>query len=417
MKIIVLALGSDGDINPMIAVAKKMQAKGHEVEFLASGYFEEKAKAANLIFISIGERALYEKALKQKGIWHPYFAFDAMWKILFESIPLTYEILKSRYTPGTLIVGTSLAFAARMFQEQTDAKLATVHLSPSIAISSYTPPVGPNGPLPEQTPLLLKQLYVAMLDTFLLDRACRSDLNRFRKTIGLPPIKNVFTKWLNSPDLVVMAWPEWFAPPQPDWPVNSVCTDFPFFEHENTAGISANTMEFIRSGSPPVVFTAGTAMAQGADHFRCALKTLAGQSMRGIFVCKFRDIVPNSLPSNIHYTPYEPFDKLFPHALAVQHHGGIGTSAQTLRAGKPHLVIPFAHDQFDNAVRLEQLGVSKTGKKNAPMEWHKLLTALTSNSKFLEECKNIQSRIEVQPDHLDTIAEAILAKFQICSPN
>jgi rhamnosyltransferase subunit B len=39
------------------------------------------------------------------------------------------------------------------------------------------------------------------------------------------------------------------------------------------------------------------------------------------------------------------------------HHGGIGTTAQALRAGRPQLVIPMAHDQFDNAARVKRLGV------------------------------------------------------------
>ncbi len=115
-KIIVLALGSDGDINPMLAIARVLHEQGHEVEFLASAYFEEKVQAAQLQFVGIGDRSQYEKALQNKDVWHPYFAFKSMWKILNESLPLTYDVLKSRYSPGDLLVGTSLAFAARMLQ-------------------------------------------------------------------------------------------------------------------------------------------------------------------------------------------------------------------------------------------------------------------------------------------------------------
>ena len=57
--------------------------------------------------------------------------------------------------------------------------------------------------------------------------------------------------------------------------------------------------------------------------------------------------------------PYAPFSKLFPRAAIVVHHGGIGTTAQSLAAGVPQLVTPFAHDQFDNAARVVRLGVAE----------------------------------------------------------
>jgi len=41
------------------------------------------------------------------------------------------------------------------------------------------------------------------------------------------------------------------------------------------------------------------------------------------------------------------------------HHGGIGTTGQALRAGKPMLVVPHAHDQPDNGFRVSRLGVAR----------------------------------------------------------
>jgi UDP:flavonoid glycosyltransferase YjiC (YdhE family) len=63
-----------------------------------------------------------------------------------------------------------------------------------------------------------------------------------------------------------------------------------------------------------------------------------------------------------------PYHQLFPRAAAIVHSGGIGTTAQALRAGRPQLVVPFAHDQFDNASRVERLGAGtwmKRGHRSA----------------------------------------------------
>jgi UDP:flavonoid glycosyltransferase YjiC (YdhE family) len=56
---------------------------------------------------------------------------------------------------------------------------------------------------------------------------------------------------------------------------------------------------------------------------------------------------------------YAPFSELFPRAVALVHQGGIGTTAQSLRAGKPMAIVPFSHDQPDNAARASRLGVAR----------------------------------------------------------
>lgn len=66
-----------------------------------------------------------------------------------------------------------------------------------------------------------------------------------------------------------------------------------------------------------------------------------------------------SLPDRVFLAGYAPYSALLPRAAAVVHQGGIGTTAQTLRAGVPALVVPFAHDQPDNAARVRRLGVGR----------------------------------------------------------
>jgi UDP:flavonoid glycosyltransferase YjiC (YdhE family) len=57
--------------------------------------------------------------------------------------------------------------------------------------------------------------------------------------------------------------------------------------------------------------------------------------------------------------PYAPYSQVFPRAACVVHQGGIGTTSQVLRAGVPHLFMPYSHDQPDNAARCERLGVAR----------------------------------------------------------
>jgi UDP:flavonoid glycosyltransferase YjiC (YdhE family) len=73
---------------------------------------------------------------------------------------------------------------------------------------------------------------------------------------------------------------------------------------------------------------------------------------------------PNDLPETVFTTSYVPYSQIFPRACAIVHQGGIGTTAQALRAGRPTLVMPYSHDQPDNAARVERLGTSRTIPRN-----------------------------------------------------
>ena len=78
---------------------------------------------------------------------------------------------------------------------------------------------------------------------------------------------------------------------------------------------------------------------------------------RGILLTQFPEQLPARLPGNLRAFEYVPFSSVLPRSAALVHHGGIGTTAQALAAGVPQLVVPFAHDQPDNAVRVRRLGV------------------------------------------------------------
>jgi rhamnosyltransferase subunit B len=68
----------------------------------------------------------------------------------------------------------------------------------------------------------------------------------------------------------------------------------------------------------------------------------------------FGDIHP--YPDGVAAFEYAPYSEVLPRACVIVHHGGVGTTGQALRAGRPVLIVPHAHDQFDNAVRVARLG-------------------------------------------------------------
>jgi rhamnosyltransferase subunit B len=350
------------------------------VEFLANGYFEEKVLKAGLSFRALGDRSLYHEVLQNEDIWHPRKGFQAIWKALFPTIEPTYKIILDSLEPNTVLVGSTLALAARLVQEKFGVPLCTIHLAPSCIISIEEPPVGPGIVIGKSAPHWLRKLYVYTVEKLILDGACCDDLNKLRRSLNLPAVEKVFSTWLHSPDMVLCAWSDWFGARQSDWP-KAVFGGFPLFKDQGQ--LSGATAAFLDAG-PAAVFTAGSAMAHSADYFARALKCIQASGERAIFVSKFRDQIAQNLPPQIHVSSYEPFDLLFSRASAVAHHGGIGTSAQCLAAGVPQLVAPFAHDQFDNAQRLKRLGVASVVDTNGSVRsWQRELAALKQDSVIL----------------------------------
>ena len=229
VRILVTAVGSDGDINPMIEIARALLSRGHDVRFIANGSFAHKAEEVGLPFQPLGDSSLFQEVVSDPDLWHPRKGFSAVWRNINKSLPLSLELLEQNMEPGnTILVGTTLALACRVLQEKSaySLPLATVHLSPACLISRYDPPQGPDPIISARTPQFLKDLYLSLVENMMLESVCRDDVNRFRAGFGLTPVKRIFARWLNSPDLVVLAFPEWYAQRQKDWPENLVIQDF-----------------------------------------------------------------------------------------------------------------------------------------------------------------------------------------------
>ena len=100
---------------------------------------------------------------------------------------------------------------------------------------------------------------------------------------------------------------------------------------------------------------------------------------------------PKNLSENIIAASYAPYSQIFPRACAIVHQGGIGTTAQALRAGRPTLVMPYSHDQPDNAARVERLGTSRTipRKQYSAVSVAKKLRELLENPNYAAKAAKI----------------------------
>jgi UDP:flavonoid glycosyltransferase YjiC (YdhE family) len=232
-------------------------------------------------------------------------------------------------------------------------------------------------------------------------------LNQLRRELGLPPVSRVFKSWLHSPQRVIGLFPEWFATVPADWPAQLRLTGFPLYDEADVHAIDPGLQSFLDAGSPPILFTPGSANRAAASFFAAALKATRQLRRRALFLTKYPEQLPPHLGDDVRYEPYLPFSRVFPRCAAVVHHGGIGTCAQALAAGVPQLTMPLAFDQPDNTTRMWRLGVARWVRprgfrsERVAAELH----ALIDDPRIADRCRHWADRMRQQDALSETCAQ------------
>ncbi|WP_283472141.1 glycosyltransferase [Methylosinus trichosporium] len=185
----------------------------------------------------------------------------------------------------------------------------------------------------------------------------------FRKKLGLPQSREDFFLDFggkSSASKIFGLYSPRFAPRPLDGPANMEVPGFPFYEprDEGRRRLSESLCAFLSSGSAPIVFTLGSFAPQvSGDFYDVSIRAARSLGRRAVLLAGAKDAerLSGSAGPNEFVCSEAPHDELFPHASCVVHHGGIGTTAQALRAGKPQLVVPFFGDQPDHGERVRRL--------------------------------------------------------------
>ncbi len=365
-RILLLPFGSAGDVFPFIFLGRLLQARGHEVRLATACLFESAVKGAGIEFISIGTEEEYEAIGSDPRIWKPLIGSKVVLGYAAEATSRYLDVVEEH--PATdLLLAPLTAFGARLAREKLGIPLITVHLQPMVMISVHdTPLIDPLLAWVGRLPVWAKRLLFSLpnpVDMFALPKVKRRCVEN-----GIVPPKSLWREWWDSPDGSLLLFPDWFGKPQPDWPENFFQWEFPLEDLSDEQILEPELEKFLSEGEPPVVFTAGSANIQAERFFRVAAEAVGKLKCRAVFVTIRPEQVLVGLDDMILTVEYAPFSRLLPMAAAFVHHGGVGTVSQGLAAGVPQLVMAMAHDQPDNAARLEKLraGIGTSVRKFTP---------------------------------------------------
>ncbi len=355
--VLLLPYGTSGSTYPFIWLGRQLMARGDRVTLVTAPRYESIARQAGLNFVATGGDEL-EQMLQAPSLWKLGLGLITAYKHggrAAKDYVAAAEAAIAQHGPADLLLAPMICFGARVLREKLRIPLVTVHLYPMMIIKAHLPPVViPPFLWLRRLPLLLRQFILWFPNP--LDLFAYPAVRRCCAKHGVRP-RSLWKRWWDSPDGVLTLFPDWFAPPQPDWSKNLLQWDFPLEDMAAERPLDDALAKFLAEGEKPVLFTAGTGHFHAEAFFATAAKLVKELGCRAVFITPKTDQVPSDLPAGVFVSAYAPFSQLLPRACAFVHHGGIGTTSQCLAAGLPQLVVPMSLDQPDNADRVKRLGV------------------------------------------------------------
>jgi rhamnosyltransferase subunit B len=416
-KVIITAIGSAGDVHPLLGIGAALAARGHEIVFCTHPQFAAAVARQGFAFVPIGTAAEYEAAMANPALWDPRTSFRTLWAVIAPTLRSHFDTLAALIDSDTVLVGTLWAFSARLMQEVHHVPFVSVQVSPSTLLSAHAPPTHPRLTIPRGLPLAVKTALLRLIERQALDKVCGPALNTLRAQLALAPAQRIFGEWLHSTEGVLCLFPEWFAQPQPDWPTPHCLSGFPLFNDASVPEADPQLDAFLAAGERPVVFTAGSTLIDQNGYANAVRAALRESGVRGILLTPEAPQTDapgaqadgqRNAQDGLLLRRYVPLQTLLPRCRALVHHGGVGTAALAYAAGIPQVVTPFAHDQFDNAQRVVMSGCGVRLSK--PLQPHALSRALKhvlGSPSIATQCGRVQDRMASSRQGCETAARYV----------
>ncbi len=362
MKYIFLTLGTKGDLNPFLGLAREMKQRGYETLILTTEGHRADCQTAGIPFESVLSAEDHAAGLNHPNAWVPLRGLKVyLQKYILPAILPSFEIIRrhSELGPCT-IVCNNLMLGGLLAHEKLGLPLFSVFLAPYSHMSVSDP--GKDTPAND---LLLKFAgtfgrrhifagYLKLLNSWL------APVHEIRRTLGLPPVKDLMGEWRYSAPAILNLWPDSFCSVKPDWRAKERMHQVGFVDFDRAAGPDWMDQLRIRDllERRPIVFTMGSEMNHHLEkQFELFSQTCLRLRKPGLMVSSAWRKPQGRYPSaDFRVIQGAPYAQLFPHASVVLNHGGIGTVAKAINAKRPIITAPLAYDQFDNGYHVTRHG-------------------------------------------------------------
>jgi len=397
-RILLSTLGSLGDLHPIMGLALALQARGHSVALATSDFYQQRIDAAGLEFRPLRPLGTPDDPETLRRVFDPRKGPEYLVRtMLLPHIRDMYSDLAAAAQGADFLISGEVVLAAPLVAEKLGLPWAGAILAPFSFFSVYDPSPLPFVPaamrFTRAPPFIQRQLLAVGR---VVTRSWNEPLNELRRSLGLRVSRDAILTDRFSPGLNLALFSRQLGRPQQDWPGNTVQTGFVLYDPAADAR-QEQLEEFFNSGPPPITFTLGSAAVMDPGRFfeesAAAVRRLG---TRGLLLMGKNPLLAG-LPKELFAADYAPYSSVFTRSACVVHQGGVGTTAQAMRAGVPQLVMPYAFDQPDNAARMVRLGVAlATGRKGyRAAAVTRQLQALSARS-FRQRAREVGNRISAE---------------------
>jgi len=365
MRVVFATYGSLGDVYPFLAIAQELRKLGVTCVFITNesnvnALQTAGFKAHGVVTDAI---ALFEKAgLKNEAaIQATHQSISHFWRIVMPEFATHLDQIEAIIGDAALIIGPPWAFNAQSVAEKIGIPFVGAHLWPLGFLSAYDPPILRDiiGLIhaPTSKHAIAWNRFIIRCAKQVMKPMFAKYLNPPRRAYGLGKItRTPVIDFQLEPTRILGLYSPHFAPHTPDMPQGADLTGFPIIE--DPTNVADPELDAFMA-QDPIVFTLGSILSENPGAFyQTSVAAVQKLGQKALVLTNKPDHLPK--PDGVLVRGYVPHSKVFPQARVIVHHGGIGTTAQALHAGRPQLVVPHFGDQPDNAARLETLGIART---------------------------------------------------------
>ena len=408
-RFVLASYGTVGDVDPMLALARALCDLGEEVVFFGNPFFENRYQRAGIEYLLAGPALDPAILLEDPRFTHPSRGIFNIFNFIY--LPMVTLLAKAigeelARKPADMIVTHMWSFGGAMAAEKAGLPYTVVSMAPATWHSAADPSlIGPFEP-----PRWLRGWLERHPIRWAINRTFSRLLSDCAVSLGLPAENRQFYATQENSALNIGLWSPQLRGTAADDPSQNRICGFPNpWQVRETPTLSAEIEIFLDAGDPPVVLGLGSALPRFIPEvYTLTWKACQTLGQRAVFVGAAEDIIDNP-GSDLLIIPYAPYAALFPRASVVMHHGGIGSLAEALHAGRPQLIIPCGADQYDNAARAECLGVARRikRKKVRVRRLVKALKACLADREIQSRAVEVANLVSAEPDGAMVAARAV----------
>lgn len=373
MKILINTVGSRGDIQPFLALGKGLQAAGHQVALCTAQSFQPWVEEHGLAYAHMDD-GFYELMQAQTGRAATE-SKGAAFKLVGRVKPIMQRAMADMWAAAQTLQPDALIFHPKALGSFDIAEKLRIPLLMALPLPLYTPTAAYPAPALPALPLgaWYNRASYRLLNA--ATAAYAGPVNEFRtRTLGLAPrprFAGLDRDSRGAPVPVLYGYSRHVLPAPADYPPHVHVTGTWFLDRAPGWQPDPALVDFLAAGPPPVYVGFGSmGGSRAAVRAQVVLEALRQAGRRGVLASGWGGLSIGDLPPSVFLLESAPHDWLFPQMAAVVHHGGAGTVAAGLRAGKPTVVVPFLADQPFWGRVLQERGVSP-----APIPQSKLTAA------------------------------------------